>query len=49
MGLCNSNLEREQGTFPWIIYRIHNHFSNRTPAASLDETPSELALRADSA
>ena len=32
---------------PWILGRIHDRFSNRSPAASLDETPSERALRAD--
>jgi hypothetical protein len=41
------NLERERDTLPWILGRIHDRFSNRSPAASLDETPSELALRAD--
>ena len=32
---------------PWILSRIYDRFSNRSPAASPDETPSELALRAD--
>ena len=41
------NLERERDTLPWILSRIYDRFSNRSPAASPDETPSELALRAD--
>ena len=34
---------------PWILSRIYDYdrFSNRSLAASPDETPSELALRAD--
>ena len=41
------NLERERDTLPWILSRIYDRFSNRSLAASPDETPSELALRAD--
>ncbi len=32
---------------PWILSRIYDRFSNRSLAASPDEMPSELALRAD--
>ena len=41
------NIERERGTLTWILSRIYDRFSNRSPATSPDETPSELALRAD--
>ena len=41
------NPESARGTFPWILSRIYDRFSNRILAASPDETPSELALRAD--